>query len=60
MYANPAMSTRQIPANEGDWVTHVAYKDGREALSLTSSELCSKVQGLWDSALSAGDAGDSS
>ena len=31
VYANPALSTRQIPENQGNWVTHVAYKCGREA-----------------------------
>ena len=25
VYANPAMSSRQIPENQGNWVTHVAY-----------------------------------
>ena len=29
VYANPAMSTRQIPENQGNWVTHVAYKGGK-------------------------------
>ena len=57
VYANPAMSSRQIPENQGDWVTHVAYKGGKEACSLTSSDLASKAQDIWDSALSAG-AGD--
>ena len=52
MYANPAMSTRQIPENQGDWVTHVVYKDGKEAVSLTSKELVEKSQGLWESSLS--------
>ena len=51
VYANPAMSTRQIPENQGDWVTHIAYKDGREALSLTSSDLVSKSEALWDSSV---------
>ena len=52
MYANPAMSTRQIPENQGDWVTHVAFKDGKEAVSITSKELTEKSQGLWESSLS--------
>lgn len=52
VYANPAMSTRQIPDNQGDWVTHVVYKDGREAMSLTSSELVEKSSDLWSSVLS--------
>jgi len=36
VYANPAMSTRQIPNNQGDWLTHIAYKSGREATSISS------------------------
>jgi len=52
VYANPAMSTRQIPENQGDWVTHVAYKGGKEVTSITSSDLVSKSQSLWDSSLS--------
>lgn len=52
VYANPAMSTRQIPENQGDWVTHIAYKDGREQLSLTSADLAAKSQDMWDSGLS--------
>ena len=52
VYANPAMSLRQIPENQGDWVTHIAYKGGKEILSLTSTDLVSKSQALWDSSLS--------
>ena len=52
VYANPAMSLRQIPENQGDWVTHIAYKGGKEALSLTSSDLVTKSAALWDSSLS--------
>ena len=52
VYANPAMSTRQIPENQGDWVTHVSYKGGKEAVSLTSSELVSKATNMWDTHLS--------
>ena len=52
VYANPAMSTRQIPENQNDWVTHLAYKGGKEAVSLTSSDLVTKSQSLWDSSLS--------
>ena len=54
VYANPAMSTRQIPENQGDWVTHIAYKGGREAMSMTSSELVTRSADLWDSVLSKG------
>ena len=54
VYANPAFSSVSIPENSSDWVTHVAYKDGKEALSLTSSELVAKSQGLWESSLSVG------
>jgi len=54
VYANPALSSRQIPENQGDWVTHVAYKGGQEALNITSTELVAKSQGLWDSSLSKG------
>ncbi len=43
VYANPAISSRQIPENQGDWVTHIAYKDGREAANITSSTLVSKA-----------------
>lgn len=46
------MSIRQIPENQGDWVTHVVYKEGREAASITSSELVQKSTDLWDSFLS--------
>ena len=52
VYANPALSTRQIPENQGDWVTHVAYKGGKQVTSITSSELVEKSQTLWDSSLS--------
>ena len=52
VYANPAMSTRQIPENQNDWVTHLAYKGGKEAVSLTSSDLVTKSQAIWDSTLS--------
>lgn len=52
VYANPAMSTRQIPENSGDWVTHIAYKDGKEVGSLTSSSLVSQATDMWDSHLS--------
>ena len=45
------MSSRQIPENQANWVTHVAYKGGREATSLTSSDLVAKAQGLWESSL---------
>lgn len=57
VYANPAMSTRQIPENQGDWVTHVVYKGGREATSITSNELVQKTQSLWDSVLSQASSG---
>lgn len=33
-------------------MTHVVYKDGREATSITSSELVQKSTDLWDSVLS--------
>ena len=42
VYANPAMSTRQIPENQGDWVTHIAYKGGQEVASITSKDLVDK------------------
>ena len=51
VYANPAMSTRQIPENQADWQTHLAYKGGREAASLSSADLVTKAQGLWESSL---------
>lgn len=51
VYANPALSSRQIPTNSADAVTHVAYKDGREACTLTSGDLVQKAQSIWDSAL---------
>ena len=52
VYANPAMSLRQIPENQGEWVTHIAYKGGREVTSMTSGDLVTKSQALWDSTLS--------
>jgi acyl-CoA synthetase (AMP-forming)/AMP-acid ligase II len=57
VYANPAMSTRQIPDNHSDWVTHVVYKNGKEHCTLTSGELVQKVNGLWESPLSAAGSG---
>ena len=51
IYANPAMSTRQIPENQSDWVTHIAYKGGKEVASITSGDLVSQSKSIWDSAL---------
>lgn len=52
VYANPALSTRQIPENQAAWVTHIAYKGGKQTLSLTSADLVTKSKSLWESSLS--------
>jgi len=52
VYANPAMSVRQIPNNESDALTHICLKDGVEAASWTSGELVTKSSQLWDEHLS--------
>ena len=46
------MSTRQIPENQGSWVTHVVYKDAKEATTLTSEDLVAKTNELYDGTLS--------
>lgn len=54
VYANPALSSKQIPENQSAWVTHVAFKGGREVASLTSSDLVSNSADLWESSLASG------
>lgn len=48
VYANPALSTRQIPNNESDVLTHISLKDGKEVASWTSGELTARSSQLWD------------
>ena len=53
VYANPRLSSRQIPANDSDALTHLALKGGREAGSFTSGELVTKSNELWSQYLQA-------
>lgn len=52
VYANPAMSVRQIAPNDSDAVTHSVLKNGREVTSMTSGELVEKSEQLWSTHLS--------
>ena len=51
VYTSPNMSTRQIPSNDADAVSHIVYKDGKAA-EWSSSEIVAKSADLWDGCLS--------
>lgn len=58
VYANPKMSTYEIPLNASDSLTHSYLKDGREERAITSGELVRAADNLWSSHLAAGAAGN--
>lgn len=53
VYANPAMSTYQIPRNSDDAVTHICLHNGKETNSYTSGQLVKSSEDLWQNNLRA-------
>ena len=51
VYTTPSMSSRQIPENQSDAVTHIAFEGSRQH-EYTSSDMVDNAQRLWDSHLS--------
>lgn len=52
VYANPSMSTHEIPANSADDEAYCVVADGKTT-SYSSGELAEKAQDLWSNTLSA-------
>jgi len=51
VYTSPSMSSRQIPENRSDVVTHIALKDSHQS-AFSSSDMVNQANQLWDSHLS--------
>lgn len=47
VYTPPSMSSRQIPENHGDSVTHIAFNGSRQS-EFTSQQMVNQAQSLWD------------
>ena len=51
VYTPPSMSVRQIPENQSDAVTHIAFQ-GSNQREYTSSDMVDNAKSLWDNHLS--------
>lgn len=53
VYANPALSSFEIPENSADDLAFVSYKDGKRVSAFSNGELAQHAQRLWSEHFSA-------
>jgi hypothetical protein len=52
VYANPKLSTKELPTNTASDLAFEAYKNGKKVASYSSGDLASHANNLWNSQLS--------
>ena len=52
VYANPRLSTFQIPENKADDLAFVSYQNGKRVSAYSNGELTQHAQNLWNDVFS--------